>query len=38
MEYFSWIQNGGSKTADGRRSFFNSEWRHHDITAIVKVH
>ena len=38
MEFFSLIQNGQSKMADGCRSFFNSEWRHHDITAIVKVH
>ena len=34
---YSWlIQNGGSKMADGSRSFFNNKWRNHDITATVK--
>ena len=37
MEYSTIIQNGGSKTADASTSFFRNKWRHHDITAFVKL-
>ena len=37
MEYSTIIQNGGSKTADASTSFFSNKWRHHDITAFVKL-
>ena len=37
MEYISLIQNEGSKMANGFRTFFNNQWRHHDTTTIVKV-
>ena len=31
------IQNGGFKKANGSSFFFTNEWRHHDITAVVKI-
>lgn len=37
MAYSTIIQNGGSKTADASTSFLSNKWRHHDITAFVKL-
>ena len=36
MEYIEIIQNGGSMMADASSSFFSKQWRHQDITTIVK--
>ena len=36
IKYSYLNQNGESKMPDASKSFFNNNWRHHDVTVVVK--